>query len=111
MFGETITIEGVDAQLLSKYLLFNHLFRSFALPILFKGRKKTLEPTDLYQALKDHKAESLGDIFFGTWQAEVNSCRNNPKKEPSIIKVILKVFGWQLFMSGVVIGVLELGTR
>lgn len=103
--------ESVDDKQLLKYLFPNHIFPSFALPILFKGRKKTLEPSDLYQALKGHQAETLGDTFFETWQAEVNSCRNNPKKEPSIIKVILKVFGWQVFMSGVVIGVLEFGTR
>lgn len=84
---------------------------SFALPILFKGRKKTLQPTDLYQALKGHKAETLGDIFFKTWQAEVKSSKDNPKKEPSIIKVILKVFGWRLFVSGLLIGTLELGTK
>ncbi|KAH8334612.1 hypothetical protein KR059_012208 [Drosophila kikkawai] len=91
--------------------IFSSLMFCFALPILFKGRKKTLEPTDLYQALRGHKADSLGDKFFETWQAEVNSCRNNPKKEPSIIKVILKVFGWQLLISGLIIAVLELGTR
>lgn len=88
-----------------------YIFSSFALPILFKGRKKTLEPTDLYNALKEHKAETLGDKFFATWQSEVRSCGDSPKKEPSIIRVILKVFGWQLFLSGIVVGVLELGTR
>ncbi|XP_017043983.2 probable multidrug resistance-associated protein lethal(2)03659 [Drosophila ficusphila] len=83
----------------------------FALPILFKGRKKTLEPTDLYKALNGHKAETLGNKFFETWQKEVESCRDKPKKEPSIIKVILRVFGFKLFLSGIIIGILELGTR
>ncbi|EDV33395.1 uncharacterized protein Dana_GF24219 [Drosophila ananassae] len=91
--------------------IFSTLMFCFALPILFKGRKKTLQPTDLYQALKGHKAETLGDIFFKTWQAEVTSCKDNPKKEPSIIKVILKVFGWRLFVSGLLIGILEVGTK
>ncbi|XP_022228038.2 LOW QUALITY PROTEIN: probable multidrug resistance-associated protein lethal(2)03659 [Drosophila obscura] len=92
--------------------LLSSLMFCFALPILFKGRKKTLQPTDLYQALKGHRADSLGDRFFETWQAEVEACRRGrPNQEPSIIKVILRVFGWQLLGSGLIIGVLELGTR
>ncbi|KAH8413402.1 hypothetical protein KR009_010872 [Drosophila setifemur] len=91
--------------------IFSSLMFCFALPILFKGRKKTLQPTDLYQALKGHKADNLGDRFFETWQAEVRSCKSKPNKEPSIIKVILRVFGWQLLVSGLLVGVLELGTK
>ncbi|XP_039501135.1 probable multidrug resistance-associated protein lethal(2)03659 [Drosophila santomea] len=91
--------------------MFSALMFCFALPILFKGRKKTLEPTDLYNSLKSHKAETLGDKFFMTWQSEVRSCGDTAKREPCIIRVILKVFGWQLFLSGILIGVLELGTR
>ncbi|EDW89980.1 probable multidrug resistance-associated protein lethal(2)03659 [Drosophila yakuba] len=91
--------------------MFSALMFCFALPILFKGRKKTLEPTDLYKTLKDHKAETLGDKFFMTWQSEIRSCGDTAEREPSIIRVILKVFGWQLFLSGILIGVLELGTR
>ncbi|XP_017121302.1 probable multidrug resistance-associated protein lethal(2)03659 [Drosophila elegans] len=91
--------------------IFSALMFCFALPILFKGRKKTLEPKDLYKALSGHKADTLGDKFFETWLAEVMSCQDKPKKEPSIIKVLIKVFGWQLLLSGLIIGVLELGTR
>ncbi|XP_034668148.1 probable multidrug resistance-associated protein lethal(2)03659 [Drosophila subobscura] len=92
--------------------LLSSLMFCFALPILFKGRKKTLQPTDLYQALKGHRADDLGDRFFETWQAEVEACRRRRRnQEPSIIKVILRVFGWQLLRSGLIIGVLELGTR
>ncbi|KAH8366457.1 hypothetical protein KR084_009619 [Drosophila pseudotakahashii] len=91
--------------------IFSVLMFCFALPILFKGRKKTLEPTDLYTTLRGHKADTLGNKFFETWQAEVKSCRDKPKKEPSILKVIIKVFGWKLLVSGILCGVLELGTR
>ncbi|XP_017154836.2 probable multidrug resistance-associated protein lethal(2)03659 isoform X2 [Drosophila miranda] len=91
--------------------LLSSLMFCFALPILFKGRKKTLQPTDLYQALKGHRADSLGDRFFQTWQAEVAACRRKHNQQPSIIKVILRVFGWQLLSSGLILGVLELGTR
>ncbi|KAH8269315.1 hypothetical protein KR018_003153 [Drosophila ironensis] len=91
--------------------IFSSLMFCFALPILFKGRKKTLQPTDLYNALEGHKAEPLGDRFFEAWQAEVESCKAKSNKEPSIIKVIAKVFGWRLFISGLLIGALELGTK
>lgn len=35
-------------------------WQSFVFPVLFKGRKKTLEQSDLYRPLKEHKS--------GKWQ-------------------------------------------
>ncbi|EDW77876.2 uncharacterized protein Dwil_GK24718 [Drosophila willistoni] len=90
--------------------LLSSLMFCFALPILFKGRKKTLEPTDLYNTLKEHQAGYLGNKFFEKWQKEVAKSAEL-KKEPSVIKVIGRQFGWQLIFSGIIIAFLELGTR
>ncbi|KAH8263594.1 hypothetical protein KR044_011336 [Drosophila immigrans] len=84
----------------------------FALPILFKGRKTTLEPSDLYDVLSEHKGDKLGETVFQAWQAEAQktgSKGRNPKN--GMLRVILKVFGWELVLSGFVIGLLELGLR
>ncbi|KAM8716483.1 hypothetical protein ACLKA7_003372 [Drosophila subpalustris] len=81
----------------------------FALPILFKGRKTTLGPNDLYDVLSEHKGEKLGERVFKAWQDEAKKNRRNPKN--GMLRVILKVFGWELVISGFVIGVLELGLR
>ncbi|XP_034472333.1 probable multidrug resistance-associated protein lethal(2)03659 [Drosophila innubila] len=81
----------------------------FALPILFKGRKTTLGPNDLYDVLSEHKGEKLGERLFQAWQDEVKKNRRNPNN--GMLRVILKVFGWELVLSGFVIGGLELGLR
>ncbi|KAL7740942.1 hypothetical protein ACLKA6_014097 [Drosophila palustris] len=84
----------------------------FALPILFKGRKTTLGPNDLYDVLSEHKAEKLGEKLFEAWQDESKKKDlkgGNPKN--GMLRVILKVFGWELIATGFVIGGLELGLR
>lgn len=84
---------------------------SFALPILFKGRKTTLEPSDLYDVLDEHKADKLGEELFAAWQADAKVPGRKADNKNGILRVILKVFGWELIVSGVVIGILELGLR
>ncbi|KAH8413305.1 hypothetical protein KR009_009960 [Drosophila setifemur] len=93
--------------------ILSSLMFCFALPILFKGRKQTLQPTDLYNALEEHRAQALGDEFFGAWEDEVARCRRkgDPQRKPSILRVIARVFGGQLLVSGLLLAVLELGTR
>ncbi|XP_017858861.1 PREDICTED: probable multidrug resistance-associated protein lethal(2)03659 isoform X2 [Drosophila arizonae] len=83
----------------------------FALPILFKGRKKKLESNDLYDVLSEHKAEKLGEKLYRTWEADFKAQSQKGAKKPSMLRVVLKVFGWELIISGIVIAVLELGLR
>ncbi|XP_030554771.1 probable multidrug resistance-associated protein lethal(2)03659 [Drosophila novamexicana] len=83
----------------------------FALPILFKGRKKTLEPNDLYDVLNEHKADKLGEKFYQAWEAEVKAKGHTGAKKASMLRVVLKVFGWELVISGIVLAILELGLR
>ncbi|XP_023170245.2 probable multidrug resistance-associated protein lethal(2)03659 isoform X2 [Drosophila hydei] len=84
----------------------------FALPILFKGRKKKLEPSDLYDVLSEHKADKLGEKLYQTWETEFLQAQGQKDaKKPSMLRVVLRVFGWELVISGIVIGVLELGLR
>lgn len=93
--------------------ILSSLMFCFALPILFKGRKQTLQPTDLYKTLNEHEAASLGDEFFQGWEDEVARCRRkgDSGRKPSVLRVIGRVFGWRLIMSGITIAALELGTR
>ncbi|XP_026844645.1 probable multidrug resistance-associated protein lethal(2)03659 [Drosophila persimilis] len=92
--------------------ILSSLMFCYALPILFKGRKKTLQPTDLYNPLEEHKAESLGDRFFRAWEDEVEACRRkDSRREPSVLRVVFRVFRWELLRSAVMLGALELGTR
>ncbi|EDV31156.2 uncharacterized protein Dana_GF14689 [Drosophila ananassae] len=96
--------------------ILSSLMFCFALPILFKGRKQKLQATDLYKTLEEHRAQKLGDEFFRTWEDEVARCRrkeadSKSPREPSILRVIGRVFGGQLLISGFIIAILELGSR
>ncbi|XP_068140076.1 probable multidrug resistance-associated protein lethal(2)03659 [Drosophila tropicalis] len=83
----------------------------FALPILFKGRKKTLQSEDLYKPLESHRTDHLGDEFYHIWESEVEKCRKKTKNKPRLMKVIIRMFGWKLLSSGILVALLELGTR
>lgn len=60
---------------------------SFTYNIFKKGIKKDLEENDIYDIIKDYKAEELGNLLENAWEKEKN------QKNPSILKVAFKVFG------------------
>ncbi|KAH8359400.1 hypothetical protein KR093_006524 [Drosophila rubida] len=82
----------------------------FVFPVLFKGQKKTLDQTDLYRPLKEHKSETLGDRLCAAWDEEVTR-RTAQKKSPRLGRVLMRVFGFHLFITGVLLGFKEILTR
>ncbi|KMZ04219.1 probable multidrug resistance-associated protein lethal(2)03659 [Drosophila simulans] len=78
----------------------------FALPVLFKGRKKTLEQKDLYRALKEHKSDSLGDRLCAAWDEQVAK-----NETPRLGRALTKVFGFHLFITGVFLFAQEFLTK
>ncbi|KAH8382740.1 hypothetical protein KR009_005071, partial [Drosophila setifemur] len=85
---------------------FSSLMFCFALPVLFKGRKKTLEQKDLYRALKEHKSDSLGDRLCAAWDEQ--AAKN---ETPSLGRALRKVFGWQLLVTGISLCAQEFSTK
>ncbi|XP_063224295.1 probable multidrug resistance-associated protein lethal(2)03659 [Bacillus rossius redtenbacheri] len=55
-----------------------------------KGMHKEMEVEDLFEPLKEHRADLLGDSFERGWNKEL-SCR----KRPSLLRVIAKQFIWE----------------
>ncbi|KAM8706128.1 hypothetical protein ACLKA7_010417 [Drosophila subpalustris] len=88
----------------------SELMFCFIFPLLVKGRKKTLDQPDLYRPLKEHKSDTLGDRLCTAWDEEVNR-RSSQKKSPRLGRVLLRVFGLHLFVTGVLLGSKELLTR
>lgn len=74
--------------------------------MFFKGRKRELVQDDLYEALDSHKSNVLGDKLSTAWANEKRKCERNGKK-PSLLKAIIKVFGWQLMVMGLILAALE----
>ncbi|XP_013098645.2 probable multidrug resistance-associated protein lethal(2)03659 isoform X1 [Stomoxys calcitrans] len=82
----------------------------FVMPTFFKGRKKVLEETDLYRALKEHKSDFLGHKLSEAWEEECNK-KQMKHKEPSLLKACMRVFGLRFATLGFILFILEIGLR
>ncbi|XP_030373816.1 probable multidrug resistance-associated protein lethal(2)03659 [Scaptodrosophila lebanonensis] len=82
----------------------------FAMPTFFKGRKKTLNENDLYRALDEHKSDYLGSRLSAAWENELEQKRKK-KKNPSLLRASMSVFGWRFAWLGFVLFVVEIGFR
>ncbi|XP_041448153.1 probable multidrug resistance-associated protein lethal(2)03659 isoform X2 [Drosophila obscura] len=80
----------------------------YTMPIFIKGRKNTLDTTDLYRALKEHKSETLGNKLCAAWEREQ---QQGAKRRPNLLRALLRVFGWYFGLLGLVLFILELGLR
>lgn len=88
---------------------FIFIFR-WILPIFFKGRKKILDQSDLFDPLKEHKSDYLGDKLCKAWDNEIKK-KKALNKEPSLLSAGLKVFGAELALGGFLLFLLEIGIR
>jgi hypothetical protein len=75
---------------------------SWALPLFVKGFKKNLAEEDLYGPLKDHESKLLGDRLENAWIKEENSRRN-----PSFWRALIRVFGKECAMYGLMLALIE----
>lgn len=78
----------------------------WVLPIFFKGRKQDLDTSDLYQPLKDHKSDSLGEKLCKAWEDEKYNKESKGKK-PNLLRATLRVFGWKIMIYGLMLAALE----
>ncbi|XP_037711587.1 probable multidrug resistance-associated protein lethal(2)03659 [Drosophila subpulchrella] len=83
--------------------IFSILTYWYTMPIFIKGRKVTLNTKDLYRALKEHKSETLGNKLSSAWEIELETHKENA----SLLRALLRVFGWYFAFLGLVIFVLE----
>ncbi|XP_025406860.1 probable multidrug resistance-associated protein lethal(2)03659 [Sipha flava] len=81
--------------------IFKILTFSWTLGIFKTGRKKALEVNDLYTALDDYKSSLLGDELEKKWKFEVTEAKNK-NRDPSLIRVLIKMFGAKIFYYGLI---------
>ncbi|KAJ3653127.1 hypothetical protein Zmor_019040 [Zophobas morio] len=72
------------------------------LPILLKSR--TFNENSLYEAAKEHKASALGDKLEFFWKEE-----ENYQKHPSLTRALLKSFGKEYLLQGLILLPFDLG--
>ncbi|ERL93480.1 hypothetical protein D910_10770 [Dendroctonus ponderosae] len=74
------------------------------------GRKRDLDEFDLTEPLEEHKSSILGEKLARNWTKEVqNSAKKT--KNPSLTRVIIKTFKWDLIFYGFLLFVMELVSR
>lgn len=95
---------------LSLVFILNPVVHRWILPIFFKGRKKDLDTEDLYQPMREHKSETLGDNLCKAWDEELEKKRML-NKPPSLLSTMAKVFKWNFVFGGVMLFILEFGVR
>ncbi|XP_061402316.1 probable multidrug resistance-associated protein lethal(2)03659 [Musca vetustissima] len=82
----------------------------FTMPTFFKGRKKVLDESDLFRALKEHKSDLMGHKLSQAWEEELAKSRRKGK-EPSLVKATIKVFGLHYMLLGVLMFLFEIFLR
>ncbi|XP_063924445.1 probable multidrug resistance-associated protein lethal(2)03659 [Zophobas morio] len=75
---------------------------NWQLPILLKSR--TFTENNLYEAAKEHKATALGDKLEFFWKEE-----ENYKNHPSLTRALLKTFGKEYLLKGIILLPIDLG--
>ncbi|XP_060517933.1 ATP-binding cassette subfamily C member 4-like [Cylas formicarius] len=79
---------------------------TWIVPLFRKGFKRDLEEDDLYPALSAHDSTYLGDKLEREWEKEVKN-----KKDPSLWKALMRVFGKQVAVLGVAYLIIEVVIR
>ncbi|KAK6644533.1 hypothetical protein RUM43_000800 [Polyplax serrata] len=83
---------------------------AWLLGTFLKGFKRDLEVDDLYETLKEHRSDRLGDIFEKTWEKEVLKAKKKGRS-PSFLWVIVRVFFWRNIFYSAIMAVTELAIR
>ena len=96
------------------------------LPLFWVGHKRDLNVDDLCKPLKEHESNLLGNKFARVWEGECKkanvrkkikaikediSIANISSIKPSLLKVICRCYGLQLYAYGIILAILELGLK
>lgn len=105
-----------------KRVCFAFFLRSWILRTFLVGYRRDLEVTDLYTPLKEHTSSILGVKIAKAWEKECEaynrrlekSARTGSQKkvgEPSLLRVIIKCFGFKILLYGIVLAIMEILLR
>lgn len=83
---------------------------SWIFPVFGNARLPTYDSSDLYKPLKSHKADYLGDKLCKAWDEEV-ALKKIKNKKPSLLRVVMRVFGFEFLLLGLSLFCLEVFLR
>ncbi|KAB0797841.1 hypothetical protein PPYR_08834 [Photinus pyralis] len=82
----------------------------YTIPTFLKGRKRDLEVSDLHQTYSKHKSKLLGDKIEAIWLKE-QAYALKSKKQPSLKRVLIKMFGFDFVLLFIFCLVMEFAGR
>ncbi|CAG9823622.1 unnamed protein product [Phaedon cochleariae] len=80
--------------------------RENAFPLSAATFSRDLDESDLTETLTEHKSSILGNKMEIYWKAEEERAAAR-KTEPSLQRVLIKVFGWEFLFYGIVLSLSE----
>eukprot|EP00102_Acyrthosiphon_pisum_P027033 XP_016664243.1 PREDICTED: probable multidrug resistance-associated protein lethal(2)03659 isoform X1 [Acyrthosiphon pisum] len=81
--------------------IFEIITNSWLLNLFKTGQKRDLETNDLYDPLNDHKSSLLGFEIERRWKIEIANAKNT-NREPSLSRVLVRMFGGSFFYYGII---------
>nr|XP_026484669.1 probable multidrug resistance-associated protein lethal(2)03659 [Vanessa tameamea] len=81
---------------------------SWTLETFKLGYSRDIKEEDLYAPLPEHRSDILGDTLQTAWDQEVDRCTlRNDGRKPSLMKVLIKVYGSELMLYGLILAAME----
>ncbi|XP_039745048.1 probable multidrug resistance-associated protein lethal(2)03659 isoform X2 [Pararge aegeria] len=88
--------------------LFSVLTFGWTLETFMLGYSRDIKEDDLYAPLPEHRSDMLGDAMQTAWEQEVeNTGFQGEERKPSLMKVLCKVFGFELVLYGLILAAME----
>ncbi|XP_043286728.1 probable multidrug resistance-associated protein lethal(2)03659 [Venturia canescens] len=107
---------------------------SWILKTFWVGYRRDLEIEDLTRPLKEHKSSILGEKISTAWETELQKIEktetsrsnqnvtseyteggkasvNSKKRQPSLMRVLIKVFGLKIILYGIALAIMEILLR
>ncbi|XP_041970272.1 probable multidrug resistance-associated protein lethal(2)03659 [Aricia agestis] len=88
---------------------FSSLCFWYTRPIFVKGRRGDLTIDDIYRCTPSHRAAPRGDAMAGVWKQELE--KEEKGKKPSLLRVILKLYGLKFIIVNTIFGIFDTGIR
>lgn len=96
-------------------------FRRYTARLFWTGYRRDLNVNDLYEPLKEHSSHRLGERIAALWEEECQRvkrknelCKRKNSKhnyDPSLLRVLLRLFGVKLMLYGICLVLTEILLR
>lgn len=102
---EDFQVHSIDYLIGKRLKTFRYSLKTFN-----AGKKRDLDEFDITEPLDEHKSSILGDRLAKNWSIEVRNAAKK-KKPPSLARVIIKTFRWEIIIYGIVLFLMEFFAR